>query len=195
MSRTCPTAWRCSTSRATAPPTASCRTPTAPGPTPSGGWGCEPGDTVVTMLPNSFVAFEAWLGVAWLGAIEVPVNNAYLGDMLRYLLNDSRAAVLVISRALRRPGGRRGRATSSTCARSWCPTPSPATTCPALPFDVLDRRPLLRRAPPRPTTSPGPAHHDTARADLHLRHHRARRRACWCRGPSSTSSPACRPTG
>src|ERR1041385_5674912 len=51
--------------------------------------GVAPGDTVVTMLPNSFVAYEVWLGTAWLGAIEVPANNGYLGDMLRHLLNDS----------------------------------------------------------------------------------------------------------
>ena len=59
--------------------------------------GIEAGDTVVTMLPNSFVAYEAWLGAAWLGAIEVPCNNGYLGDMLRHVLNDSLARVLVVS--------------------------------------------------------------------------------------------------
>src|SRR5687767_12518760 len=59
--------------------------------------GVAAGDTVATMLPNSFVAYEAWLGAAWLGAIEVPINNAYLGDMLRHLLEDSQAQVLVIS--------------------------------------------------------------------------------------------------
>ena len=59
--------------------------------------GVQPGDTVVTMLPNSFLSYEVWLGVAWLGAIEVPVNNGYLGDMLRYLVHDSRAEVLVIA--------------------------------------------------------------------------------------------------
>ena len=59
--------------------------------------GVAPGHTVATMLPNSFVAYEAWLGAAWLGALEVPINNAYLGDMLRHLLQDSQAGVLVIA--------------------------------------------------------------------------------------------------
>ena len=48
------------------------------------------GRPVVTMLPNSFEAYYAWLGAAWLGAIEVPANNMYRGDMLRHLLEDSR---------------------------------------------------------------------------------------------------------
>ena len=60
--------------------------------------GVRAGETVATMLPNSFEAYYAWLGAAWLGAIEVPVNNMYRGDMLRYLVNDSRAEVLVIAR-------------------------------------------------------------------------------------------------
>jgi crotonobetaine/carnitine-CoA ligase len=55
------------------------------------------GDTVVTMLPNSFEAYYAWLGVGWLEAIEVPANNMYRGHMLQYLLEDSEAELLVIS--------------------------------------------------------------------------------------------------
>ena len=37
--------------------------------------GVAPGHTVATMLPNSFVAYEAWLGAAWLGSVEVPIVN------------------------------------------------------------------------------------------------------------------------
>jgi carnitine-CoA ligase len=52
---------------------------------------------VVTMLPNSFDAFHAWLAVAWLGATEVPANTMYRGEMLRYLIENSGASTLVIS--------------------------------------------------------------------------------------------------
>jgi len=55
------------------------------------------GDFVVTMLPNSFAAFHAWLGLCWLGATEVPTNTMYRGDMLRYLVTDSGARTVIIS--------------------------------------------------------------------------------------------------
>jgi len=59
--------------------------------------GIASGDTVLTMLPNGFQAYIAWLGLASLQAIEVPANNMYMGDMLEYLVNDSGASVLVMS--------------------------------------------------------------------------------------------------
>jgi carnitine-CoA ligase len=59
--------------------------------------GLEPGQTVVTMVPNSFEAYYAWLGAAWLNAIEVPANFMYRGSMLQYLLNNAGAEYLVIA--------------------------------------------------------------------------------------------------
>lgn len=59
--------------------------------------GVQPGDHVVTMLPNSFEAFFVWLGLTWLRATEVPVNNMYRGQMLQYLVDNSDAATVVIS--------------------------------------------------------------------------------------------------
>ncbi len=59
--------------------------------------GVEPGDRVVTMMPNSMESFLAWLGVGWLRAIETPANNMYLGDMLRYLVTNSQARVVCVS--------------------------------------------------------------------------------------------------
>ena len=49
------------------------------------------------MLPNSFEAFFAWIGLTWLRATEVPVNNMYRGQMLQYLVDNSDAATVVIS--------------------------------------------------------------------------------------------------
>jgi crotonobetaine/carnitine-CoA ligase len=59
--------------------------------------GVQPGERVVTMLPNSFGAYHAWLGLSWLGATEVPANTAYRGRMLRYVIEDADARALVIS--------------------------------------------------------------------------------------------------
>jgi carnitine-CoA ligase len=56
------------------------------------------GEPVLTMLPNSFESYFAWLGAAWLRAIEVPTNNMYRGDMLRYLVENSTARIVVIAR-------------------------------------------------------------------------------------------------
>jgi crotonobetaine/carnitine-CoA ligase len=59
--------------------------------------GVRPDDTVLSMLPNSIDAYLNWLGVAWLGAIEVPINTAHRGRMLEYMVANSGARVLVIS--------------------------------------------------------------------------------------------------
>jgi carnitine-CoA ligase len=59
--------------------------------------GVRTGEHVLTMLPNSFEAFYAWLGLTWIGATEVPANTMYRGEMLRYLVDNSDADVVVIS--------------------------------------------------------------------------------------------------
>ena len=59
--------------------------------------GVRAGENVVTMVPNSFESYLVWLGVAWLRAVEVPTNNMYLGEMLRYLITNSGARYAVIS--------------------------------------------------------------------------------------------------
>lgn len=58
--------------------------------------GVGPGDVVATMLPNSIRSFMVWMGAAWLRAIEMPVNTAYRRYMLRHILNDSQARLLVV---------------------------------------------------------------------------------------------------
>jgi crotonobetaine/carnitine-CoA ligase len=99
--------------------------------------GVGPDDTVATMLPNSFIAYEAWLGAAWLGAIEVPINNAYLGDMLRHLLEDSEARVLVI--AQRFVDRLAAVAADLHHLRTVVvPDAEPGVAQPDLPFDVCD---------------------------------------------------------
>jgi crotonobetaine/carnitine-CoA ligase len=60
--------------------------------------GVAKGDTVLVMLPNSIEAVCAWLAASWAGAMEVPVNNAYKGKILEYIINNSTAKVLVSCR-------------------------------------------------------------------------------------------------
>ena len=55
------------------------------------------GQNVVTMLPPSFEAYSAWLGLSWVKGVEVPVNLMYRGPMLTYVINQSNADVLVVS--------------------------------------------------------------------------------------------------
>ena len=109
-------------------------------------------------------------GSVWPGSarIEVPVNNGYLGDMLRYLVQDSRASVLVIAqRFLDRLAevARRPRAPAIVVV----PDATPRTTLPDLPFPVLTGDVFFAGATPADDL-PGPDHHDTCAADLHVGH-------------------------
>ncbi len=54
------------------------------------------GDRVAVFMPPSVNTAASWLGLAWLKAIEVPINTNYLGDMLHYILSDSGTKVLLI---------------------------------------------------------------------------------------------------
>ncbi len=55
------------------------------------------GDNVVTMLPPRIDSFAAWIGMAWLRAVDTACNTEYRGRMLAYLLNDSRAEVAIVA--------------------------------------------------------------------------------------------------
>jgi crotonobetaine/carnitine-CoA ligase len=57
--------------------------------------GIDAGSHVATLLPNIFDAHRSMLGLAWLRAVEVPLNTAYVGDLLRHALTLSEATTLV----------------------------------------------------------------------------------------------------
>jgi crotonobetaine/carnitine-CoA ligase len=59
--------------------------------------GVQAEERVVTMLPACIAASCAWLGLAWLRAVEVPCNTEYRGRMLGYLIANSGARTIVIS--------------------------------------------------------------------------------------------------
>ena len=60
------------------------------------GLGIAPGDRVATMLPPSRDYLAAWFGIAWAGAVEVPVNVDFKGEFLRHVVGGSGAKVLIV---------------------------------------------------------------------------------------------------
>lgn len=61
--------------------------------------GVREGDTVASILPNILEAYYHWLGLAWLPAIDVPINEQYGGGQLIHALGTAGASVLVTVRA------------------------------------------------------------------------------------------------
>jgi crotonobetaine/carnitine-CoA ligase len=55
------------------------------------------GDHVASMVVHSFDSYAVWLGLSWAGAVEVPANTGYRGNMLAYVIENSEARVIVIS--------------------------------------------------------------------------------------------------
>jgi crotonobetaine/carnitine-CoA ligase len=64
------------------------------------GLGIDAGSHVATLLPNIFAAHRAMLGLAWLRAVEIPLNTAYVGDLLRHALTLSEATTLITTTQL-----------------------------------------------------------------------------------------------
>lgn len=62
--------------------------------------GVRKGDPVCIMLPNSLEFVYSWLGLARLGAMEVPINIAHKGELLAYLINNCGARIIIIERSL-----------------------------------------------------------------------------------------------
>jgi len=58
------------------------------------------GDTVLTMMSSRIEFFFSWLGMSWLGGIDVPINIEYKGDILRHVANNSAARIALIEDGL-----------------------------------------------------------------------------------------------
>ena len=120
--------------------------------------GVRPGQPVLTLVPNSFESYYAWLGVAMLKAIEVPTNTMYRGAMLAHLLNDSGAEIAVIaSRFLDRLAEIAGEITHLKTVV----VPDAEVEVPARPFDVITGDDFLRDAP-LDVIGDGPEYYDVA---------------------------------
>ena len=55
------------------------------------------GDRVLLMIPAGIEHVLIWLGLCKIGAIMVPVNDAYKGAMLRHQVNDSEAGLAIVA--------------------------------------------------------------------------------------------------
>lgn len=58
--------------------------------------GVAPRDHVAVMLPNSADFLHAIFALARLGAVAVPINTQFKGDLLRHVLATSDASMLII---------------------------------------------------------------------------------------------------
>jgi crotonobetaine/carnitine-CoA ligase len=59
--------------------------------------GIQRGENVLIFLPNSQGWLRTWLGITSLGAVIVPVNTAYKGEILRHVCLDSKAGHIIAS--------------------------------------------------------------------------------------------------
>jgi crotonobetaine/carnitine-CoA ligase len=62
--------------------------------------GVAPGDRVANLLPNVLETSTLWIALGWLHAVDVSINTAYQGDMLRHILTDCGARILFVDRAM-----------------------------------------------------------------------------------------------
>src|SRR6478672_13086758 len=60
------------------------------------GLGIGVGDHVLVMMRNSLAFLQCWLGIMRRGAVIVPVNTAFRGDFLEFIVNDSGARLMVV---------------------------------------------------------------------------------------------------
>ena len=97
--------------------------------------GVAEGDRVVTMFPNSFDAYHAWLGVAHLRAIEVPANTMFMTEMLAYVITNSQAETAVVSQ---RFVDRLVPIADRLTGLRTVVVPDAEGALPELPFEVLD---------------------------------------------------------
>jgi carnitine-CoA ligase len=58
--------------------------------------GVRPGDAVLVMQENTIRFVDAWLGLALAGAVQVPVNTEYQGEILRHQVKNSGARLMIV---------------------------------------------------------------------------------------------------
>jgi len=59
--------------------------------------GINKNDKIALMMKNHPDFLYTWFGSAKLGAVEVPINTAYKGDLLRHVINNSESRILIIN--------------------------------------------------------------------------------------------------
>ena len=59
-------------------------------------WGVRKGDTVLLMFNDGIEILSAWIALAKIGAMEVPVNTQLKGNVLTHIINNSRASLMLL---------------------------------------------------------------------------------------------------
>ena len=62
--------------------------------------GVTEGDHVVVWLPNGKEALEAYFAIGYIGAVYVPINTAYIGDLLAHVIDNAGARLIIAHRDL-----------------------------------------------------------------------------------------------
>lgn len=62
--------------------------------------GVKQGDHVNVWLPNTLDIVRVWFAINWLGAVYVPINTAYRGNLLAHVIANGDAQVMVVSAGL-----------------------------------------------------------------------------------------------
>lgn len=62
--------------------------------------GLKKGDTALIFMPNVFEYVDVWFGLSKIGVIEVPVNNAYKGNILKYVINNAASNIMVVHESM-----------------------------------------------------------------------------------------------
>ena len=58
--------------------------------------GLKKNDTALIFMPNCQEYINSWFGLSKIGVIEVPVNSAYKGNMLKYIINNAESEIMVV---------------------------------------------------------------------------------------------------
>ncbi len=120
--------------------------------------GVGPQHRVATMLPTTVEAYNAWMGLSWLRAIEVPLNSMYRGRMLAYVVDNCDATVLVIGKDYI---DRLADVAADLGNLETVVVPDGDEVNLQLPFEVMTRAEFLDAAAPAADLE-GPAHSDVA---------------------------------
>lgn len=59
--------------------------------------GVKPGDHVVVMMPTSERYLAFWFAISRLGAVEVPINGAYKGDVLEHVIRTASPRIAIVA--------------------------------------------------------------------------------------------------
>jgi carnitine-CoA ligase len=95
--------------------------------------GLQPGEAVSTMLPNCEDHLPLWFGILKAGGVQSPINTAYRGDFLSWVLNLPRSRFLVVAgQYLDRVEEIAGELTSLESVVVWTPEMSTGALPPGL---------------------------------------------------------------